>query len=74
MDEEKRMIEHYEVRQSVILGDREIVFAIDKSAELPYLVCDCTDMGGFGLLRYDNALAGDDYLEQMQEFTGRIDR
>ena len=74
MDEEKRMIENYEVRQSVILGDREIVFGIDKSAELPYLVCDCMDMGGFGLLRYDNAVAGDDYLEQMKAFTGRIDR
>lgn len=72
--EEKRMIENYEVRHSVFLGDREIVFAIDKDAPMPYLVCDCTDMGGFGLLRYDDAIAGDDYLEQMQEFTHRLDR
>ncbi|MDD4808079.1 MAG: hypothetical protein PHU30_06270 [Oscillospiraceae bacterium] len=74
MEEEKRMIENYEVRHSIFLGNREIVFGIDKNAPLPYLVSDCTDMGGFGLLRYDNAVAGDDYLEQMQEFTKRIDR
>ena len=35
MDEEKRMIENYEVRQRVMLGDREIELAIEKSAELP---------------------------------------
>ena len=74
MDEERRMIENYEVCQSVILGDREIVFAIDKDAPMPYLVCDCMDMGGFGLLRYENAVAGDDYLEQMQTFTERINQ
>lgn len=74
MDEEKRAIENYEVWHSVFLGDREIVFAIDKDAPMPYLVSDYTDLGGFGLLRYDNAIAGDDYLEQMQEFTKRIDR
>ena len=74
MEEENRMIENYEVRQSVILGDREIVFAIDKDAPMPYLVSDCTEMGGFCLPRYENAVAGDDYLELMQELTGRIDR
>lgn len=74
MEEENRMIENYEVRQSVILGDREIVFAIDKDAPMPYLVSDCTEMGGFCLPRYENAVVGDDYLELMQEFTGRIDR
>lgn len=74
MDEEKRMIENFEVRHSVFLGDREILFAVDKDASLPYLVSDCTDLGGFGLLRYENAIAGDDYLEQMQVFTQRIDR
>lgn len=74
MDEEKRMIENYEVRYSVLLGDREILFAVDKDATMPYLVSDCTDLGGFGLLRYENAIAGDDYLEQMEAFTQRIDR
>ena len=74
MDEEKRMIENYEVRHSVYLGDREILFAVDKDAAMPYLVSNCTDLGGFGLLRYENAIAGDDYLEQMQAFTQRIDR
>ena len=53
MDEEKRMIENYEVRHSVYLGDREILFGVDKDAAMPYLVSDCTDLGGFGLLRYE---------------------
>lgn len=71
MDDKKRMIETYEVRQSVFLGDREIVFAIDKNAELPYMVSDCKDTGGFGLL-YDNALVSNDYLELMEVFTDRL--
>lgn len=31
-----------------------------------YLVSDCTDMGRFGLLRYENAVMGDDYLERIR--------
>lgn len=72
MSEEKRMIKSYEVRHSVFLGDRETVFAIDKSALMPYMVSDCTDVGGLGMRLYDNALIGDDYLEMMTVFTDRL--
>ena len=72
MNEEKRMIETYEVRHAVHLGDREIVFAEDATADYPYLVSDYTSFSDFGLGQYSNVRAGDDYLEMMVMFTERV--
>lgn len=71
MQEEKRMIENYEVRQSFMLGDREIVLAIDKDAEMPYLLTDCRATA-FGKTQFENSVVSDDYLELVDEFTQRL--
>jgi len=72
MDNEKRMLDTYVIEQSIFIGDKEVLFGVDKSKEYPYMVCYCS---------YDNPLSApwaikavgtDDYLEAMQTFTERV--
>lgn len=52
MSEEKRMLGNYEVTQSIYVGDKEVVLAVDKKEQYPYLVCYCDyhnpPVGGVG--------------------------
>lgn len=41
MSEEKRMLGNYEVVNSIYIGDKEVVFGVDKSDKCPFLVCYC---------------------------------
>jgi len=72
MDKEKRMLDTYVIEQSIFIGDKEVLFGVDKSKEYSYMVCYCS---------YDNPLAApwpikavgtDDYLEAMEIFTDRV--
>jgi hypothetical protein len=62
----------YEIMQQIEIGDREILLAENPKASdgLFYMVCDYRENGITG--EYSGALAGDDYLEALLEFTGRI--
>lgn len=71
-NEEKRMLGDYEVRQSIHIGRKEVVFGVNEADQYPFMVCYCT---------YDNPLSAawptegvgtDDYLEAMQIFTDRV--
>lgn len=64
-NEEKRMLGDYEVKQSIHIGKKEVVFGINEADKYPFMVCYCT---------YDNPLSAawptegvgtDDYLEAM---------
>jgi hypothetical protein len=68
-----RMIEHWEVKQSIFLGGHEILFAEDESnKEDPYFVGDCSYDNPFGVAEYLNCIGTADYLEAVSEYTQRI--
>ena len=71
-NEEKRMLGDYEVKQSIHIGKKEVVFGVNEADPYPFMVCYCT---------YDNPLSAawptegvgtDDYLEAMQIFVDRV--
>ena len=64
-DEEKRMIENYEVKTAIHIGGKEIIFAEDIKAELPYMVCDCQWDNPLGIDEYRNAIGSDNYIKIM---------
>ncbi len=72
MEKEKRMIESYEVITAIHIGGREIIFAEDQRAEMPFMVCDCTWDNPLSMDVYSDALIGDNYVEIMTEFTSRL--
>lgn len=41
MSEEKRKLGNYEVVNSIYIGDKEVVFGVDKSDKYPFLVSYC---------------------------------
>lgn len=73
---EKRMISDtgYEVRQVFHINGKEILLAENLKADksLFYLVCQYVENGV--ICEYSRAVASDDYLEALRDFTGRIDK
>ncbi len=41
MSDEKRMVGTYIIEQSLFIGDKEVVFGVDKTQEAPFMVCYC---------------------------------
>lgn len=74
MEDEKRMIETYEVKQAIHLAGGEVVLAEDASAAEPFLVCDCSWDNPFGVDVYTNVMVSSDYLEVMKEYLERAAR
>ena len=72
MDNEKRMIEGYEVKHAVQLGGGEVILAENKTAAEPFMVCDCSWDNPFGVDEYRNGIVSHDFMEVMREFTGRL--
>jgi hypothetical protein len=73
MDDEKRMVNTYEVRHAIHVGDKEILFAVDNTkTDYPYMVCCCTWDNPLGVEQFFDAAGSDDYLEMMTEFTDRV--
>ena len=73
-NKEKRMISDsgYEVCQAFRIGGKEILLGERRNddGKMNYIVCDYREQGIFA--EYSNGLGDDDYLEAVQEFTGRI--
>ena len=71
---EKRMVSDtgYEVLQAMHIGSMEVLLAENPNAENSqfYLVANYREYGIIG--EYASAVTVDDYLEAVQEFTGRI--
>lgn len=74
MDDEKRMIENYEVKQAIHLAGGEVILAEDSSAAEPFMVCDCSWDNPFSVDVYTNIAVSTDYLEVMKEFLERVAR
>ena len=65
MSEEKRMLGNYEVTQSIYVGDKEVVLAVDKKEQYPFLVCYCDYHNPLSAAWATEGVASDDYLEAM---------
>lgn len=72
MENEKRLIGTYEVKHSIHIGRKEVVFAIDEKDKYPFLVCDCTYNNPLSAECVSDAVGSDDYLEAMQDFIDRV--
>lgn len=72
MSEEKRMIGSYEVKQSIHIGKKEVVFGVNGKEEYPFLVCCCTYNNPLSTAWATDAVGSDDYLEAMQIFVERV--
>lgn len=71
-NEEKRMLGGYEVRQSIHIGKKEVVFGVNEADQYPFMVCCCTYDNPFSAAWATEAVGTDDYLEAMQIFTDRV--
>ncbi len=71
MSKEKRKLGDYEIVNSIYIGDKEVVFGVDKTIHIPFLVsyCDCHNPLG---QPWDKGVGCDDYLEAMQIFIQRV--
>lgn len=73
-EQNRRMVgdTKYEVKHSIHIGNKEIVFAEDKNADdgMNWFVGNYTSNAIIG--EYADCQINDDYIEAMQEFTGRV--
>lgn len=74
MSDEKRMLGTYAIEQSIFIGDKEVVFGVDMTQELPFMVCYCDYNNPLSAEWPTEAIGSDDYLESMQEFTERVQK
>lgn len=72
MSNEKRMIGTYAIEQSIFIGDKEVVFGVDQTQELPFMVCYCDYNNPLSAAWPTEAIGTEDYLEAMQTFTERV--
>ena len=73
MDDEKRIVDTYEIKHAIHIGDKEILFGVDeRKSDCPYMVCNCSWDNPLGIEYYFNAMGSADYLEMMTEFTSRV--
>lgn len=66
MNEEKRKLGDYEIIQSIYIGDKEVVFGVDKKDPYPFMVCCCDYHNPLSAAWPTEGVASDDYLEAMQ--------
>jgi len=72
MEPSERMVDGYEIKHAIYIGNKEILFGMDETkTEHPYMVCDCRWDNSFGIDQYDNAVGSADYFEMMTEFLAR---
>jgi hypothetical protein len=72
MSEETRKIDNYGVLAAIHIDGKVVILAEDMASAEPYMVCDCHWDNPLSIDTYDNALAGTDYLEAMDEFLHRV--
>ena len=72
MSKEKRMAGSYEIEQSIYIGEKEVLFGVNKAEEYPFMVCYCSYNNPLSAPWCTEAIGTDDYLEAMQVFTDRV--
>jgi hypothetical protein len=69
----KRNIEGYEEKYNIRIAGKEIVFAVNQKADMPYLVCDISWDNPLNLETRRNGAVSSDYVEALREFLKRVD-
>jgi hypothetical protein len=59
VDEEKRTINGYDIKNTIHIGDRAIIYAENLSSCEPYMVCSCRWDNPLGMDVYDEPACGD---------------
>lgn len=72
MSEENRAIDFYEPTLNIHIGDKEVLFGVNKKEKYPFKVCYCSYDNPLNMPWATEAVAFDDYLEAMQEFCERV--
>ena len=72
MSKEKRMLGNYEIVNSIYIGDKEVVFGVDKADKYPFLVSYCDYHNPLGAAWPTESVGTDNYLEAMELFTQRV--
>lgn len=73
MSDEKRMVDTFEVKHAVHIGDKEVLFCVDKyNTDTPYMVCYCTWDNPLNIEHFFDGVGSSDYIEVMTEFVGRV--
>ena len=73
MSDEKRMVETFEVKHAIHIGDKEVLFCVDKNnTETSYMVCNCTWDNPLNVDHFFDGMGSNDYIEVMTEFVGRV--
>ena len=65
---EKEMIEGYAVEHAIRVGNHRYVFGISTDPKEPHRYMKCKERQESILLHYDNAIAGNDYVDVMKLF------
>ena len=72
MDVVDRIVDGYEIKHAIYIGNKEILFGMDETKpDAPYMVCDCSWDNPLGIDRYEKAVGSSDYFEMMTEFVAR---
>jgi hypothetical protein len=74
MNNEKRMIDDYEVKQALKIGGKEIILAENKKSEERYMVCNSDRKNILGLESYSGGVVSENYLEILNEYVARISK
>ena len=69
---EKEMIENYAVENSVNVGGKRFLFCISTDENEPHPYMKCRERSETFLAHYENAIAGNDYLEVMKLYVRDI--
>ena len=72
MSKEKRKLGDYEIIQSIYIGDKEVVFGVNKKDPYPFMVCCYDYHNPLSAAWPTEGIASDDYLEAMQIFVDRV--
>ena len=70
----KKMIDAYSIEQSIFIGDKEVLYGVDKTKEYLLMVCYCTYDNPLSASWAIEAIGSDDYLEAMQVFVDRVQK
>ena len=71
-EKKERKLGDYEIIQSIYIGDKEVVFGVDKKDPYPFMVCYCDYHNPLSAAWPTEGVASDDYLEAMQIFVDRV--
>lgn len=72
MEEDKRIVNGYEITNAVNIGGMEVLFGSNEKSDMPYMVCNSSYIGFCDVKIDTDVVLSDNYLELMQEFTSRI--